>query len=210
MAKNVYNTEKRQQFLSHTMRYAMKYYDITQELFTSNVYPGDKKPEYRRISDVEKGDICSITEVEMNAHNGTHVDAPRHFIRGGETIESLPVETFIGRASVRSMNGEIGRKEVETFGGAKRILVKGDCCLTAEGAEALADCGAILFGLEKQSIAGDNPPLEAHVALLSRGICALEGLVLKDVPDGEYFLSAAPLKLGGSEGAPCRAVLIGE
>lgn len=186
----------------------MKIYDVTQELFTSNVYPGDKKPQYRRISDVEKGAVCSITEIEINAHNGTHIDAPRHFVRGGDTIEMLSPEIFIGDCVVIKAEGPIGREEILKANGAKRVLFEGDCYLTVEGADALAETGALLFGLEAQSIAGSHPAAPVHVALLSKNVCALEGLSLAGVPEGEYFLSALPLKLGGSEGAPCRAVLI--
>ncbi|MBO4356270.1 MAG: cyclase family protein [Clostridia bacterium] len=186
----------------------MKIYDITQELFSSHVYPGDKKPEYRRIADTEKGDICSITEISINAHNGTHIDAPRHFVRGADTIEQLSPEIFLGDCVVTAANGPIGRDDIIKCKGEKRILFKGDCYLTVEGADALAEIGAVLFGIETQSITGSNPPAAVHVALLSKGVCALEGLVLSDVPEGKYFLSALPIKLGGSEGAPCRAVLV--
>ena len=80
--------------------------------------------------------------------------------------------------------------------------------LTEDGAKALGECGIRLFGLEHQSIAGDLPPTPVHVAALSQGVIALEGLVLSEVPEGEYFLFAAPLKLGGSDGSPCRALLV--
>lgn len=186
----------------------MKIYDITQELFSSNVYPGDKKPEYKRISDMNDGAVCNITEVHANAHNGTHVDAPRHFVRDGITIEQLPLETLIGPCTVKTMDGDITAADILPFKGTARLLAKGNCRLTLDGAKALSECGIALFGIENQSIAGDLPPMAVHVEVLSHGIIALEGLVLKEVPDGEYFLFAAPIKLGGSDGAPCRAVLL--
>ena len=185
----------------------MKLYDISQELFSSNVYPGDKRPEYRRISDMNEGAVCNITEVSANAHNGTHVDAPRHFVRDGITIEQLPLETLIGPCVVKSMEGDVGREQLLPFRGIERLLLKGNCRLTPEGARALSECGVKRFGVENQSIAGDLPPMAVHVEVLSHGIIALEGLVLWEVPDGEYLLFAAPVKLGGSDGAPCRAVL---
>ena len=67
----------------------MKIYDISQELFSSHVYPGDKAPKRTLVSDMTKGASCNVSELEMNAHNGTHMDAPRHFVRDGKTIDEL-------------------------------------------------------------------------------------------------------------------------
>lgn len=192
----------------------MKYYDITQELFTSNVYPGDKAPMYRRISDMADGASCNITELEINAHNGTHVDAPRHFVRDGITIDELPLETLIGPCEVVTFAHPVEREDLANLNlaerGVKRLLCKGGVCLTMSGAEYLSECGILLIGVETQSIAPVDAPMAVHVEVLSHGIIALEGLVLTDVPDGSYTLFAAPLKLGGSDGAPCRAVLMAE
>lgn len=62
----------------------MKFYDITRELFSSKVYPGDPVPEFERILEVKKGDACNLTYLKMCAHNGTHMDAPRHFLDEGD------------------------------------------------------------------------------------------------------------------------------
>lgn len=189
----------------------MKLYDITQEMFSSNVYPGDKAPVFRRISDMADGKICNITEIEQNAHNGTHVDAPRHFIRDGITIEQIPLETLIGDATVYTFDHEaIGPEDIRALKGkcAPRLLLKGGSWLDKGAAEALEELGIILVGVECQSMAEEKAPAAVHVEVLSRGIIGLEGLVLTDVPDGEYFLFAPPVKLGGSDGASCRAVLM--
>lgn len=197
----------------------MKYYDITQELFTSNVYPGDKAPAYRRISDMADGKVCNITELEMNAHNGTHIDAPRHFIRDGITIDEIPLDTLIGECEVVTFDHPVEREDLEKLNpeerGVKRLLCRGKCWLTMSAAKYLTEesaglpnHGVLLVGVETQSIAPEEAPMAVHVELLSHGLIALEGLVLDDVPDGTYTLFAAPLKLGGSDGAPCRAVLM--
>jgi len=189
----------------------MKLYDITQEMFSSHVYPGDKAPVYRRISDMADGKICNITEIEQNAHNGTHIDAPRHFIRDGITIEQIPLEVLIGDATVHTFDHErITADDLRALKGkcAPRLLMKGGCWLDCGAAEALEEMGIILIGVECQSFAEEKAPAAVHVEVLSRGIIGLEGLVLTDVPDGEYTLFAPPVKLGGSDGAPCRAVLM--
>lgn len=186
----------------------MRIYDISQELFSSNVYPGDKAPAYRRVSDMADGASCNVTELEMNAHNGTHVDAPRHFVRDGITIEQLAPDTLIGTCTVKTFDHDLTAEDIAACQGIERLLCKGNVCLTLDAAKALDGTGIRLIGVEPQSIAPMDAPMAVHVEVLSRGIIALEGLVLTDVPDGEYFLSAAPLKLGGSDGAPCRAVLL--
>ena len=189
----------------------MKFYDITQEMFSSHVYPGDKAPAFRRISDMADGKICNITEIEQNAHNGTHVDAPRHFIRDGITIEQIPLETLIGDCTVHTFDHEaVSADDIRSLKGmcAPRLLMKGNCWLDRGAAVALQEMGILLVGVECQSMAEEKAPAAVHVEVLSRGIIGLEGLVLTDVPDGDYFLFAAPVKLGGSDGAPCRAVLM--
>ena len=190
----------------------MKYYDITQELFSSNVYPGDKAPADKRISDMADGASCNITELEMNAHNGTHIDAPRHFVRDGITIDQIPLDTLIGECEVVSFAHPVEREDLEplnlTERGVKRLLCRGKCCLLMSAAEYLSECGILLVGVETQSIAPVEAPMAVHVEVLSHGIIALEGLVLDEVPDGTYTLFAAPFKLDGSDGSPCRAVLM--
>ncbi len=189
----------------------MIYYDITQELFSSNVYPGDKAPLFRRISDMADGAVCNITELEMNAHNGTHIDAPRHFIRDGLTIEQLPLDVLIGVCRVVTFDHPVTRDDLASLdlAGVTRLLLRGNVCLDLSGAVYLGEAGIRLIGVETQSIGPVGAPMAVHVEVLSRGIIALEGLVLTDVPDGEYTLFAAPLKLAGSDGSPCRAVLMG-
>ncbi len=185
----------------------MKYYDITQELFSSNVYPGDKAPAFRRVSQIENGDMCNVTELEMNAHNGTHIDAPAHFLKDGETIEQIPLDKLIGECTVKSFCGEIMPDDIRKLSGKEKILFKGECQLTEEAAEILTECGIHLVGCESQSIALVDAPMKVHLIVLGQKIVILEGLDLSKVSDGEYFLFTAPLKLGGSDGAPCRAVL---
>jgi len=185
----------------------MKYYDITQELFSSNVYPGDKAPSFKRVSEIAKGDVCNVTEVEMNAHNGTHIDAPAHFIKDGDTIEMIPLEKLMGKCTVKSFAGDITAEDIRKLTGHEKLLFKGKCQITEEASEILDDCGIHLVGCESQSIAAMEAPMKVHLIILGQKIVILEGLDLSHVSDGEYYLFAAPLKLGGSDGAPCRAVL---
>ncbi len=186
----------------------MKIYDITQELFSSRVYPGDRAPAFHRVADMDKGDGYNLTELEMNVHNGTHVDAPKHFLRDGMAIADMPLEPFVGPAAVRSFSGSITGADLGNCAGVRRLLLKGDGVLTEDGAKTLADMGLSLIGVESQSVGPANAPAVVHRILLEKGIVILEGIDLSQVSEGEYTLFAAPLKLGGSDGAPCRAVLV--
>ena len=80
--------------------------------------------------------------------------------------------------------------------------------LTEDAAKVFADHRILLFGNESQTVGPEDAPMAVHKILLSREIALLEGIVLKDVPEGRYFLSAAPLNLAGADGAPCRAYLM--
>ena len=92
--------------------------------------------------------------------------------------------------------------------GAERILIAGPATVTAEAAEVFATAGIKLLGNESQTVGPAEAPMQVHLILLGRGVALLEGVVLDDIPEGHYFLSAAPLNLAGADGAPCRAYLI--
>lgn len=188
----------------------MKIYDISQELFSSRLFPGDKPATYKRALEIENGDMCTLTKIKMSVHNGTHVDAPCHFIERGKTIDEMDLSKFIGPVEVVAGKGILSALDVHRLmvNKPKKILLKGDLELSVESAKAFLDYDVELIGLESVSIGPVDDPQPVHMVLLGAELIALEGLDLTDVPEGEYFLSALPLKLAGSDGAPCRAVLI--
>ena len=190
----------------------MKLYDISQEVFSCAVYPGDPKPERTVLSATAAGDLYNLTAFSMCAHNGTHIDAPFHFLGDGKTVEQLDLAIFVGGCYVTRHAGDVtaadARSMLKKSGGAARILIAGPATVTLDAAEVFAAGGIRLLGNESQSVGPEEAPMAVHLALLSRGIALLEGVVLTDVPEGRYFLSAAPLNLAGADGAPCRAILI--
>ena len=190
----------------------MKIYDISQEVFGCNVYPGDPSPEKTALMKIENGDVCNLTEFKMCAHNGTHVDAPFHFIDGEETIDQVPLDKFIGYAYVAEHEGLLEREDalriLEEAKDCKMILVKGDSTMTEEGAKVFADAKIKLYGNESQTVGPEDAPMAVHLIMLGAKIVLLEGIRLAEVPIGSYLLDAAPINLGGCDGAPCRAVLI--
>ena len=189
----------------------MKIYDISQEVFSCAVYPGDPKPEKQVLSATVSGDLYNLTAFSMCAHNGTHIDAPFHFLGDGKTVEQMDLSVFVGDCYVARLDGDVTATDAESIlskAGATRILIAGDATVTAEAAEVFASSGICLLGNEGQTVGPENGPMEVHIILLKKGIALLEGIVLREVPEGKYFLSAAPLNLAGADGAPCRAYLI--
>lgn len=195
----------------------MKIYDISQEIFGCQVYPGDPTPQKRVLSSMEKGDLYNLTAFSMCAHNGTHIDAPFHFIKDGKTVDSIGLDTFIGMAYVAEHNGIISADDAtemlekakkQNSEAAKRILIKGEAEVAAEAAKVFAESNILLLGNESQTVGPENAPMEVHLILLGAGVVLLEGIRLSEVSEGVYFLNAVPLNLSGSDGSPCRAVLI--
>ena len=190
----------------------MKIYDISQEVFSCAVYPGDPKPERNTLLSTATGDVCNLTALSMCAHNGTHVDAPFHFVHDGKTVDQMDLSVFVGDCFVARHSGEVTAADAQAItqkaNGAQRILIAGKATVTEEAASVFAAGNILLLGNESQTVGPENAPMAVHLILLQKGIALLEGVVLRDVPEGRYFLSAAPLNLGGTDGAPCRAYLI--
>ena len=195
----------------------MKIYDISQDVFACQVYPGDPAPEKSLISSMEKGDLYNLTSFSMCAHNGTHIDAPFHFINDGKTVDVIRLESFIGPACVAEHEGVltgsdaakiIEKAREQNPESAKRILIKGKAEVSLEAAKVFASSGILLLGNESQTIGPENAPMAVHKELLSAEVVLLEGIRLAEVLPGVYFLNAAPLNLSGADGSPCRAILV--
>ena len=190
----------------------MKIYDISQEVFSCAVYPGDPQPEKQTLYSTAAGDLYNLTSFAMCAHNGTHVDAPFHFLHNGKTVEQMDLSVFVGDCYVARHEGDVTATAAERIlkkaGGAERILIAGNATVTAEAAEVFSLGGIRLLGNEGQTVGPEDAPMQVHLILLRQEIVLLEGIVMKNVPEGRYFLSAAPLNLNGADGAPCRACLI--
>ncbi len=191
--------------------------DISQEVFSCNVYPGDPQPKRDTLLRIRDGAMCNLTGLAMCAHNGTHVDAPYHFIDSGKTIDQMGLEPFVGTCYVARHEGEVLAGDAQRIleaarqaGAAERILIAGRATVMPEAAEVFAQAGIRLIGNESQTVGPLEAPREVHLILLGAGCVLLEGIVLTGVSEGRYFLSAAPLNLGGCDGAPCRAFLISE
>ncbi len=190
------------------------------------VYESDPGVEIAPRLEIARGDTANVSLLSMGSHTGTHVDAPAHFIEGGATVESLPLDSLIGPALVAEVGCErlIGRRDLEPLllGGQSRLLLKTRnsalwaaggfsrdfVALDLEGARYLTERGLRLIGIDYLSIeAFHSPDHPVHRHLLGAGVVILEGLDLSRVAPGVYELVCLPLPVRGIDGAPCRAVL---
>ena len=195
----------------------MKIYDISQELFSCVVFPGDPAPKREVLSSMAEGALYNLTALSLCAHNGTHIDAPYHFIQDGKTVEQLSLEKTVGWAYVTQESGILTAKDADRIlarakeahpESYKRILIGGKATVSEEAASVFAAAGIDLVGNESQTVGPEDAPMQVHLTLLGAEVVLLEGIRLGGIPEGVYLLSAAPISLGGSDGAPCRAILI--
>ncbi len=190
----------------------MKFYDISRELFSSKLYPGDPEPCFELLKRIETGDDYNLSSFSASSHAATHIDAPKHFIFDGKSIDALDLSLFFGPCTVFSISGLITGEDAEEIVKVSkpRILFRGqsNAYLSQSAAFVFADSGVLLIGTDAQSIALSDQEEIVHKELLLAQIPILEGLNLSSVQDGHYILSAFPLKLGALEAAPVRAVLI--
>ena len=195
----------------------MKIYDISQEVFCCQVYTGDPAPEKQLLSSMENGDLYNLTAFSMCAHNGTHIDAPFHFLKNGKTVDKIDMEACVGKVYVAEHHGIVSRDDAAEIlkkakeqdpEAAKRILIKGAAEVSAEAAKVFAASKLLLLGNESQTVGPEDAPMEVHLILLGASVILLEGIRLAEVSEGVYYLSAAPLNLSGADGSPCRAILI--
>ncbi len=192
-------------------------------------YPGD--PPYRNasISQLENGDSCELSKLSLSAHSGTHIDAPAHFIKNGNTIDRYHPQDFILPAHVVDVDAKpavtaddvagiafqpgealLFRTENSTSGRCRSGVFSEDYVyLTAQAAEACATRKAALVGLDYITIEEfGSDVFHAHKTLLAAGVFILEGIDLTHVPCGRYTLVCLPLKLKGVEASPVRAILM--
>ena len=209
----------------------MRIHDISLTV-TSNLptWPGDPKVELERVEKIEDGANANVSRLSAGVHTGTHVDAPFHFLADGTTVDTLPLDILFGAVQVVELGDQVDlitAEVIQSAGlihGVERILFKtrnsafwargetefqtGFVAISADGAEYLVQQGIRLVGIDYLSIAPFKNSRPTHQILLKAKIVVIEGLDLSQIKPGVYQLACLPLKLGGSDGAPARTVLI--
>ncbi len=202
--------------------------DITVPLRNAMVHwPGDPPVHIERVSDVERGDSHTLSEISMGSHSATHVDAPLHFLTHGNSVDEMPLDTMIGLARVIEIqdNESIKPEELakQRIRQGERLLfktrnssrvwqsdqfVEDFVYLTKEAASFLADRKVRLVGIDYLSVGGYHRDGSAvHRTLLMAGIWIIEGLDLSGATAGTVELICLPMKLSRGDGAPARAII---
>ena len=189
-------------------------------------WPGDPPVRIERVQDIDKGDSHTLSALSIGSHTGTHIDAPAHFIKGGGTVDRIPLDALMGIARIIEIKDrqEIKVKELEPYKirRGQRILIKTRnsklwdshdfekdfVFISPEGAEYMASRGVKLVGVDYLSVGGfkQGGRLQ-HKILLDAGVCIVEGLNLSNVTTGRYDFVCLPLRLQDGDGSPARAVV---
>ncbi|MCI6616775.1 cyclase family protein [Ruminococcus sp.] len=187
-------------------------HDISRDTINTPVYDGDPETRAQRIKSIENGDGYNLTEISMSVHSGTHIDAPLHFYDEGSSIDNIRLNTFFGKCTVISVSGILTGEDMERLLPycKRRVLFHGEgkTFISHSAAIVLAESRVVLVGTDAQSIAPSFDEERTHRELARAGIVILENLNLSAIDDGEYDLCAFPIKLGGLEAAPCRAIIL--
>jgi arylformamidase len=207
----------------------LKVYDISMTLRgRMPVFPGEATPVLEPTSDMDRGASYNVSRLIISTHTGTHIDAPRHFLLDGASVDKIPVDVLVGPALVVGMTveQEITAADLEAAAipaGTERLLLKTRNArllddedfrrdfvyLTLDAARWLVERGVRLLAIDYLSVERmDAQPNVVHQTLLRAGVVIVEGADLRQVATGSYLLACLPLKLEGADGSPVRAVLV--
>ncbi len=206
--------------------------DISYPLSRDMLYwPGDPiTPHIDWLYHPDKGQGRPITmaQLNINVHNGTHIDAPRHFYPDGTSIDEMPLDAIIGPARIIEIKdkGSVKPEELEAYNiqPGERILfktinssyykldkfVEDYVHVSTEAAHFLRDKKISVVGLDYFAIGSYLDPqnlLEVHKTFLDNGIWILETIDLSDVKAGNYEIICLPIRLTQGDAAPARAIV---
>ena len=198
----------------------MKIIDVTRPLSENSVvFPGDQTPHF---SQSERG-LYLISDLHMSSHSGTHIDAPVHYLKCGDTIDTIPLTSLIGSCRVldlRDTGSAITASHLKgRIGNADRLLLKTEFSsrdrfsedyphITLDAAQLITRSGIVCVGIDSPSVEVYDCDGTVHRELLGHGCIIIELLDLSAVPEGDYEMVALPLRLCGLDGSPARVVLI--
>jgi len=195
------------------------------------VWPGDPAPLVEPVSSIGAGDAANVSSLRLGSHTGTHVDAPSHVVSGATAVDRLPVDALVGDAWVCHLPSAVRKIDAAALSsagipaGTLRLLLRTTnsglwdgaphgfvtdfTALAPDGAQWIVDHGMRLVGIDYLSIdSAEAEDLPVHHLLLSGGVVVVEGLDLRGISEGPYWLACLPLRIAGADGAPARVVLV--
>ncbi len=200
-------------------------YDITPPI-TPNlaVWPGDTTPSREVLLDMKRGDNLTLSTLRATVHLGAHADGPNHYGSDAPAIDARRLDFYLGPCQVMQVNvargARIEPKQISASVTTPRVLFATGtypdptnwnddfAALSPQLIDWLGERGVRTVGIDTPSVdLFTSKDLPSHHAILRHDMAILEGLVLRDVPEGEYELIALPLPLVGFDASPVRAVL---
>ena len=202
--------------------------DISVPLYTGMVHwPDNPAVRIERMLDLARGEAANVSVIELGAHTGTHMDAPRHFYADGAGLDEMPLDAALGPARViRIAHPQAilpAELEAHNLQAGERVLFRtqnSEHCwntdqfvedfvyISAAAAQFLVDRQVRTVGVDYISVGGYvYDGVETHQILLGAGLWLIEGLNLAAVAPGAYELICLPLRVVGANGAPARAIL---
>ncbi len=216
-----------EQFKGKGWKMKTKIYDLS-PLISARlaVFPGDQPFVRETALEMAKGAHLELSSLRATMHLGAHADAPSHYGLGLEDISQRNLSRYLGKAQVIRVHGLRAKERVRVEHikqkiEAPRVLIDTQsypdpekwnsdfCSFSPELLSWLAGQDVVLAGIDTPSVdPEDSKALEAHQILKEKDMSVLEGLVLKDVPEGIYTLIALPLKIEKGDASPVRAILL--
>ena len=200
-------------------------YDITPPITPKlAVWPGDTPLSREVLMDMSRGDNITLSTLRATMHLGAHADGPNHYGKDAPAIDERSLDYYLGPCQVirvdvahatrilpSALKREVTQPRVLFATGTYPDPENWNAdfaALSVELIDFLHERGAITVGIDTPSVdLFESKDLPAHKAMLRHNMSILEGLVLKDVPEGTYELVALPLPLVGFDASPVRAVL---
>jgi len=198
-------------------------------------FPGELVPEYRLEFTAMHSESVhkALGKFTTSTHNGTHIDAPLHWVKGGKTIDSLPLEKFVGYAAIvhlprKESFSPITPEDLGKHSNVRKgdiLIIRTDWVkklgtpqffteppyLTLDTVDWILEKEIKLLGVDLPCVEevrvlkkGVSP---VHKKLLENEIPIIEGLVnLDKAEEDRIYLVAVPVNLKGADAAPVRVI----
>jgi len=203
----------------------MKIYDVTAPIH-SDMPVYKNKPEKKPSIKTDTNGHVTESRISIDLHTGTHVDAPLHMFNEGETIETIDIKQLVRQVKVFDLTDA---EENISYDDIKDLDIEENdfvifktknswdegfnfefIYVAADAAKHLAEKKIAGVAIDALGIERAQEGHPTHRTLMGNGVIIMEGLRLKDIEPGQYFMVAAPLNIQKTDASPARVLLFDE
>ncbi|KQU59693.1 cyclase family protein [Rossellomorea marisflavi] len=203
----------------------MKIYDVTAPIH-SDMPVYKNKPEKKPSIKTDTNGHVTESRISIDLHTGTHVDAPLHMFNEGETIETIDIKQLVRPVKVFDLTDA---EENISYEDIKDLAIEENdfvifktknswdeefnfefIYVAADAAKHLAEKKIAGVAIDALGIERAQEGHPTHRTLMGNGVIIMEGLRLKDIEAGQYFMVAAPLNVQKTDASPARVLLFDE